>query len=302
MEHAFGVDLGGVRIHRNSNIAPQLAAEAFTTGSDIHFAPGRYQPATSGGQWLLGHELTHVVQQGGARAQRDHESVHTQLRRTLQSPYAASGGIVQRHSSWEHMLIGDLSPKELAYIGASYDIIESADQRVDLGLAQNGVTLRPKREDVLHVIQQEINRLKIFQTKPPQFTTNKGIAGKEAEIVQKDPTWDVKLVGIPNASGKTFLVTYGELNTLADFFGSVEEMTNIDEVRRQAHPRRAPKCDARAGQGLRHGGRVAGRHRRMRVRSRRTRRQRLRSVSTARASRVHRERTTRSLSAAWPQS
>jgi hypothetical protein len=66
MEASFGVGLGDVRIHRDSAIAPRLGATAFTLGSDIHFAPGHFAPSTDRGQWLLGHELAHVVQQRGA--------------------------------------------------------------------------------------------------------------------------------------------------------------------------------------------------------------------------------------------
>jgi hypothetical protein len=40
-----------------------LNAKAFTTGSDIFFRNGAYSPQSSGGQELLAHELTHVVQQ-----------------------------------------------------------------------------------------------------------------------------------------------------------------------------------------------------------------------------------------------
>ncbi|HSK39636.1 MAG TPA: DUF4157 domain-containing protein, partial [Arenibaculum sp.] len=66
MEAAFGVNFSDVRIH----VGPQAAAIgalAFTHGSDIHFAPGQYDPSTPRGQQLLGHELTHVVQQRSGR-------------------------------------------------------------------------------------------------------------------------------------------------------------------------------------------------------------------------------------------
>lgn len=65
MSDAFGADFSAVRIHR-SEIAPALSARAFTIGADVHFAPGTYRPATSTGQELLAHELSHVVQQTGA--------------------------------------------------------------------------------------------------------------------------------------------------------------------------------------------------------------------------------------------
>jgi hypothetical protein len=73
MEGAFGADFSGVRVHTDSksdSLNRSVQAKAFTTGSDIFFRSGTYQPASSGGQELLAHELTHVVQQGGASVQR----------------------------------------------------------------------------------------------------------------------------------------------------------------------------------------------------------------------------------------
>lgn len=69
MGDAFGTDFSGVRVHHDSG-ADQLnrsvQAKAFTTGADIFFKSGEYNPGSQGGQKLLAHELTHVVQQGGA--------------------------------------------------------------------------------------------------------------------------------------------------------------------------------------------------------------------------------------------
>jgi hypothetical protein len=62
METALGADFSNVRVHVGPH-AERIGAIAFTVGSDIYFAPGRYQPDTLQGQQLLGHELTHVVQQ-----------------------------------------------------------------------------------------------------------------------------------------------------------------------------------------------------------------------------------------------
>jgi hypothetical protein len=70
MEQATNVDLSAVRVHTGaeSNILnEQLGAKAFTTGQDIFFRSGAYDPGSSGGQELLAHELTHVVQQGSGR-------------------------------------------------------------------------------------------------------------------------------------------------------------------------------------------------------------------------------------------
>lgn len=65
-EPRFGSDFSGVRIHADSNanqLARSLNAKAFTIGNDIVFGSGWYKPENSSGKRLLGHELTHVVQQ-----------------------------------------------------------------------------------------------------------------------------------------------------------------------------------------------------------------------------------------------
>jgi ribosomal protein S18 acetylase RimI-like enzyme len=66
MEAALGADFSNVRVHVGPQ-AERISAIAFTVGSDIYFAPGRYQPDTVHGQQLLGHELAHVVQQRAGR-------------------------------------------------------------------------------------------------------------------------------------------------------------------------------------------------------------------------------------------
>jgi 5-methylcytosine-specific restriction endonuclease McrA len=66
MEAALGADFSNVRVHVGPQ-AERIGAIAFTVGSDIYFAPGRYQPDTLQGQQLLGHELAHVVQQCAGR-------------------------------------------------------------------------------------------------------------------------------------------------------------------------------------------------------------------------------------------
>ena len=62
-----GVDLSPVRVHSDAQankLSLHLNAAAFTTGRDIFFARGAYQPESTKGQALLAHELTHTVQQG----------------------------------------------------------------------------------------------------------------------------------------------------------------------------------------------------------------------------------------------
>jgi len=69
MEPRFGCDLSKVRVHtgtRAAESARAVNALAYTSGSDVVFSPGQYQPGTSHGQKLLAHEITHTIQQSGA--------------------------------------------------------------------------------------------------------------------------------------------------------------------------------------------------------------------------------------------
>lgn len=69
MGSALGDPLADVRVHTDDTadaLARSVSARAFTTGADVYFARGEYQPSSSGGQRLLAHELSHVVQQRGA--------------------------------------------------------------------------------------------------------------------------------------------------------------------------------------------------------------------------------------------
>jgi hypothetical protein len=62
----MGHDFSGVRVHASpeaDSLNQDLSARAFTTGQDIFFKQGEYKPASSEGQELIAHELTHVVQQ-----------------------------------------------------------------------------------------------------------------------------------------------------------------------------------------------------------------------------------------------
>ena len=68
MEQSLRADFSGVRIHtgaRADQLNQTLQARAFTTGQDIFFRRGEYNPSGQSGQQILAHELTHVVQQGG---------------------------------------------------------------------------------------------------------------------------------------------------------------------------------------------------------------------------------------------
>lgn len=67
-ESRFNLDLGAVQLHTDTAAAESargLGARAYTTGRNIVFGRGEYDPANDRGRALIAHELTHVVQQSG---------------------------------------------------------------------------------------------------------------------------------------------------------------------------------------------------------------------------------------------
>ncbi|MEM6754573.1 MAG: DUF4157 domain-containing protein, partial [Cyanobacteria bacterium P01_C01_bin.38] len=72
MGQAMGADFSGVRVHTDGHadrLNQSLSARAFTTGRDLFFKKGEYQPGSREGQRLIAHELTHVEQQNGSTVQ-----------------------------------------------------------------------------------------------------------------------------------------------------------------------------------------------------------------------------------------
>lgn len=65
-ETSLGQDLSDVKVHENHQ-PTLIGAQSFTQGTDIFFAPGKYQPFSEQGNELLSHELTHVIQQKEGR-------------------------------------------------------------------------------------------------------------------------------------------------------------------------------------------------------------------------------------------
>ena len=65
-EPRFGHNFSQVRVHtdeRAARSADAVSARAYTLGDDIVFGAGQYAPGTQEGRRLLGHELTHTIQQ-----------------------------------------------------------------------------------------------------------------------------------------------------------------------------------------------------------------------------------------------
>ncbi len=151
-----------------------------------------------------------------------------------------SAQVIQRHSSWEHQMLGDVPPAELAKIGAWQDLIKQTELEGFYGFRkpknkEGSITIEGvgtiKKGNVMHVLAQEMQRLALWQKNPPKGT---GVEDKE-KLYGKDPEWQVQLVALPAPEGEQpLIITYGEMNTLADFYGDLETMRGADpEKRRQ---------------------------------------------------------------------
>jgi hypothetical protein len=75
-ESSLGADLSSVRVHTGAEsqlAASAVGAKAYTTGQDIHFGAGHYDPASPAGEHLIAHEVAHTVQQQGAAPARQNK-------------------------------------------------------------------------------------------------------------------------------------------------------------------------------------------------------------------------------------
>jgi hypothetical protein len=90
MEQAFGSDFNDVKIHTDTEadtLNRQLNAKAFTTGTDIFFRDGEYNPDFDGGKKLIAHELTHVVQQTGRRTGKESDNIRSETEKDKSNRY-----------------------------------------------------------------------------------------------------------------------------------------------------------------------------------------------------------------------
>jgi len=98
LRRRFHFDFSSVRVHTDEAAADatrRLGARAYTTGSDIMFAPGEYVDDVEG-QRVLAHELVHVIQQsppfdGGSLGALDKAEVEA---RALAGPPVLSAQVV----------------------------------------------------------------------------------------------------------------------------------------------------------------------------------------------------------------
>jgi len=106
MEPRFGHDFSKVRVHADAPAAESAAAinaQAYTVGRDVVVGAGQYQPWTTEGRKLLGHELAHVVQQqayasgGTSELRTTHPSENSEHEARAAAHAIVTGGAFELH-------------------------------------------------------------------------------------------------------------------------------------------------------------------------------------------------------------
>jgi len=97
-EPRFGYNFRNAKLHTDSaaaKSASSINALAYTTGNDIVFNNGQYNPDSTKGRQLLAHELTHVVQQSSSTSS-------PQIQRAVFENNFPGGGRVDTPMTGEH--------------------------------------------------------------------------------------------------------------------------------------------------------------------------------------------------------
>ncbi|MEH1778449.1 MAG: DUF4157 domain-containing protein [Nostoc sp.] len=116
MERAFGADFGGVRVHTGvqaDKLARSIQAKAFTTGQDVFFRQGAYEPGSRGGQELIAHELTHVEQQKGkGENKKEKPRMEERIQRVNIKKLSTEGETKTQNNNEDSVLKKDLPVKD----------------------------------------------------------------------------------------------------------------------------------------------------------------------------------------------
>ncbi|WP_224243148.1 eCIS core domain-containing protein [Hyalangium gracile] len=157
MEAAFGTSFSSVRIHQGRE-AETAGALAYTCGTDIHFAPGLYQPHSQHGQRLLGHELAHIVQQsqGRVRATGEVEGLPLNEDSSLEREADVLGG---RAARGEPALMEGAPPAHVASAPAAQRAVIQRVGGLKIGF-KKAEGLNQEGEQAVEVLQRLIDNYK----------------------------------------------------------------------------------------------------------------------------------------------
>ncbi len=254
---ALGESLGEVRVHTDpqaADLAREVGARAFTTGSDVFFGSGAYQPDTAHGAELLAHELTHTVQRPatpsgpgelrvsdpGDREEQEADRTARQLVAGDAVRVAGTGhsepGAVSVHRATD-TTVTTTDKSESSYDPASATWSNSSKTSVVSGDESTGVTRSSKRSAGLAGGDLSYSGTTSTQTEEsgPGFTgsssrtdTRKvGTGGYSSTTSTTDRVGDVS---VTNTSGTSYTGTggkFGRTRTTGHTAGVVDDKGNL---------------------------------------------------------------------------
>jgi hypothetical protein len=190
----------------------QLHVEQPATDKRSSVKPGEPALTASADRPLSEEGLLHLQRLAGNRAVT--QALDQRREHPLPIPARKGEGTerpiaVQRHSSWEHKLLGDVNPATLQVITRANEF-EGKTYLEKLVLTLEGKGLGNQKAEAVHAIQQQLDNLQAWQQSPPGpgQTTWKGL----------------QLVTIKLDEGESVVCSLGEMNTLADYYGSLEQL------------------------------------------------------------------------------
>ncbi len=156
MAHAFGLGFADVEVYPGSDKASGNK-HAVTTGRQIHFAPGKYTPGTPKGDWLIGHELAHTVQQRGATgttgqpASTERGALETEADRAADAALAGRRAPMRRKVLFEDVAPPTLGPKPTTSIaGVQMHPAKAVTKRLVHWLMRSSVTKQISKHVAKH--------------------------------------------------------------------------------------------------------------------------------------------------------
>jgi hypothetical protein len=172
MESGFGANFSNVNIHTDSKaveMSEQLGAQAFTHGNDVYFNKGKYNPDSKEGKHLLAHELTHTIQQTGAKQ----KSPTVALSNKLQKQKEKGGG---NCCSGEYQL-----PQKDNTFNINNSVMTSATfcSKGNFKISSNANWVKPHTEEHYHIrltaiqggtINKTTRRYNVGETETQSFT------------------------------------------------------------------------------------------------------------------------------------
>ncbi|MGL4502884.1 MAG: DUF4157 domain-containing protein, partial [Planktothrix sp.] len=207
MENAFGFDFAQVRIHHDTEgdrLSRSLDARAFTTGSDVFFRQGNYEPESPSGKRLLAHELTHVVQQSGESPllSRTVQRVETLYATSLQMPYFVqreaeeSSGDSEALDKSENPPKSDKNSQTSALVGAGLLIGGSMlVSGLDTGFGGGGGGKQKEQANITHSIRGNQLKMQVMITKQKGQDEQKNQRKKKSSSVANNLALPDEIIG-----------------------------------------------------------------------------------------------------------